>query len=66
MTHQPARQTSSVVACVSTILSANCAAEALAHLDQAWAYYTPEPRLSQLSPDAVTSTEGAVDYYAAA
>ncbi|WP_333694549.1 hypothetical protein [Phaeobacter italicus] len=38
------------------------AAEALAHLEQAWAYYTPET----VAPVRDEDTDGVVDYFAAA
>ncbi|UWR61076.1 hypothetical protein [Phaeobacter inhibens] len=63
MTDQAAKQFHRTAANSLSSPKAERAAEALAHLEQAWAYYVPEPYVPAADP---AITEGVVDYYAAA
>ncbi|WP_405107782.1 hypothetical protein L0Z65_11620 [Phaeobacter sp. BS52] len=66
MTDQATTQFYQTAANSSASPKAGRAAEALAHLEQAWAYYVPEPRVASRAITEPATTEGVVDYYAAA
>ncbi|AHD10850.1 hypothetical protein [Phaeobacter gallaeciensis] len=66
MTDQAVKQIHQTAANSATSPKVGRAAEALAHLEQAWAYYVPEPRAASGAIIEPATTEGVVDYYAAA